>query len=90
MEGLYIPIKNGNECCFMDASNLSLSQLIELRDELIDCMDSVSVIDGIIKECHLERIGYKEPYYYGARAGKKIRKKEKFEKKRKCRERKDK
>lgn len=90
MEKLYIPIvTNGKERWHMDISDLSLSQLIQLREELRIYNDSVSVIDGIIKECHLEKVGYKAPYDGRARGYKKVRKREKMEKRRKCKERKD-
>lgn len=93
MEKLHIPIiTNGKERWHMDISNLTLSQLIQLRDELNCCSDSisVSVIDGILKTCYLANVGYKAPYDSGLRESKKIRKREKMRLKKNSKERKDK
>ena len=72
----------------MDVSNLTLSQLIDLRKELIAYADSVSVIDGVIREKHLEKLGYCPPEYYNKRESKKIRKRERIEKIKRSKERK--
>lgn len=90
MEKLYIPvITNSKERWHIDISNLSLSQLIQLREELKIYSDSVSVIDGILKTDYLLNAGYEHPNYHTKRDCKKIRKKEKMRLKKKCKERKD-
>ena len=53
---LYIPIETKYESWYMDVSGLSLSELIELKNELRGSFDSVSVIDGIIKEEYISSL----------------------------------
>ena len=90
MEKTYIPIvTNGKERWHMDISNLSLSQLIQLRDELKIYNDSISVIDGILKTDYLLNAGYEHSNYHNKRDCKKIRKKEKMRLKKNSKERKD-
>ena len=53
MENNFIPVmvwrKNKYETWHLDVSNLNLSELIELRNDLLGCHDiSVRVLDGIL------------------------------------------
>ena len=76
---LYVPIETKYESWYMDVSDLSLSELIELKNELRGSFDSISVIDGIIKEEYIsslwtDKLAYRDrKEYKRQRINKKIK-----------------